>query len=354
MVERSATESSTLPILRNVLIEAIDGRIQLTATNLEIATTSWVAGKVIEPGRITVPINLLSGVLANLSSERLNLETKENVLEIKTDNYTAILQGLSADDYPIIPPVKSETLTLEMKSSVLRESLSQVIASSQMNDLRPELSSILLNFNLEQLEFVATDGFRLADKTVTSGQFKANSDDSFRMLMPLRSAQELSRILRDDHDVRIIYDNNQVLFQTEQLRFISRLVEGNYPDYTAIIPRGFDTELLLDRNELMNALKLAGVFSTRVNEIRLKIHVDRKVVEVFSTDQAGENSYLISAKIKGVGREISFNWKFLLDGLRALSSDEVFWGINEENKPALLKSPNDGSYFYILMPILKA
>jgi DNA polymerase III subunit beta len=354
IVERSSSENTSLPILKNVLLEAVDNKIQLTATNLEIATTSWVAGKVIEPGRITVPLNLLSGVLANLGSERLNLETKDNVLEIKTDNYKAIIQGLSAEDFPLIPRLKNETRSLDIKGDILKETLSQVLPSVQVNELRPELTAILFNFNLDHLKMVATDGFRLAEKTLAHNQFKANYEEAFRMLLPLKSAHEIARIIKENETVKIFYDSNQVLFSTEQMKFNSRVLEGNYPDYTAIIPKSFDTEILIEREELINGLKLAGVFTSKVNEIRIKIHTEKKVIEIFSTDQAGENSYLIPAKIKGNGREVSFNWKYLLDGLRALSTEEIFWGINEENKPALLRSPNDATYFYILMPILKA
>ncbi len=355
VVERASSENANLPVLKNTLLEAEENSIKLTATNLELAVRCAVPGKVLEPGRTTLPLSLLLSLVGNLQSERLSLTTKGQNTELKTDNYKATIQGLSPEEFPIIPQIKNKEQVLEIKGAVLKQALGQVLPSAQFSDLRPELSSILWEFNLDSLKLVATDSFRLAEKTISASQLVRAPKEAFRMLVPLRTNQELARILKDEDSVRTYHDPNQVGFETERWEMISRLIDGNFPDYGAIVPKKFDTQITLDRQEFINALKVAGVFSSRVNEVRIRMGADKKSLEVFSNEQSvGENDYVLPAKTQGSEKEMSFNWRYLVDGLKSLTSDEVFWGINDENKPALLKSPQDGSYFYVLMPILKA
>ena len=353
LLERVSGENASLPILKNVLIETDDNKIKLSATNLEIATTCTISGKVLEAGKTTLPLNLLINLINNLQSERISLVEKNNSTQIQTDNYKATIQAVSAEEFPIIPKIKNTNQHLELNGGVLKESLGQVLASAQTSDLRPELASVLWDYSLDNLKLVTTDSFRLSEKTIPGNQIKNTTKGTFRILIPFRTSQELYRILKDEETVRVYHDPNQVLFETQRFQMISRLIEGNFPDYSAIVPEKFETEVTINRVELMNALKLAGVFSARVNEVRIKVS-DKKTVEVFSTEQSvGENNYLLPARVQGANRELSFNWRYLLDGLKSLATEDVFWGVNEESKPALLKSPNDASYFYVLMPILK-
>lgn len=353
-IERVSGEGLNLPILKNVLIEASDNAIRLTATNLEVATSYRVPGKVIENGKASVPLRVLSDVITNLQSERLNLEKKENSVEIKTENYSATLQGLSADDFPLVPKIKNQKTFLEISGGVLKEALAQVISSAQPSELRPELSSVLFCFSFESVKLVATDSFRLSEKTIPESQIKTNHEKEFKILIPLKTAQELMRILKEEESVGIYHNENQILFKTENFELISRLIEGNFPDYSAIIPKAFHAEITVNREEFIQALRLTGVFSTRANEVRVLAHENKKNIEIFSTDQAlGENTYVLPAKNHGKTKEANFNLRYLLDGLRALKTEDAFLGMNEDNKPALLKAPGDASFFYILMPILK-
>ncbi len=353
-VERAAGENANLPILKNVLLETEDNKLKVTATNLEIAASFYISGKVIENGRITVPLGILSGLIANISSERIDLESKKNTLEIKTDNYQATVHGISAEEFPLIPKVKNLDECIEIESAALKETLSQTIIASQFSELRPELNSIFIDFSLDNLKFVTTDSFRLAEKTLTSGQFQSNHKEPFTLLLPLRSGQETLRILGDEEKVRIYHDENQILFKTDRAEFFSRLMEGTFPDYRAVVPQKFGAEINISRQELLSALKLAGIFSARTNEVKMNILENKRAVGISSSDQSvGENTYILPAKFRGDAKEMSFSWRYLSDGLKALKTDEVFLGLNEDNKPALLRSPNDASYFYLLMPILK-
>lgn len=347
-------ENQNLPILKSVLLEADDNRIQLTATNLEIATRYAILGKIIEGGKSAVPINILLGIINNLQSERLNLEKKNNNLEIKTDNYQAIIQGHNPEEFPLIPKTKNQEKFLEIKGEILKEAIQQVVVSAQFSDLRPELNGVLLHFSLDNLKIVATDSFRLSERTLTNNQFSSNHERDFKIIIPLKTINELVKVLKDDDAVQLYHDENQILVKTNQLEFTSRLIEDAFPDYTAIIPTKFETEAVVNRQELINALKVASVLGGKTNEVRIKILKEKKALEVFSADQAtGENSYVLPAKINGAAREMRFNWRYLLDGLKTIKTENVFWGLSEDSKPALLKSPNETSHFYILMPIVK-
>jgi DNA polymerase-3 subunit beta len=351
IISRAIGEGSQLPVLKNIMIEAGKNKIILTATNLEIATRFYVAGKVIEEGKITVPGNIFSGLISAMQSERINISLKTGSLEIKSDNYKAKIQGTSAEDFPIIPKIKEKSEFIEIDQAILKEAIAQTSIAAQFSDIRPELSNIYLSFGIDFITFAATDSFRLAEKKLSDKQFKTNINKEFSCLLPLKTANELLRILKEDGTVKIYKDENQILFESEQWDCISRLGEGRFPEYKQIIPKSFASEAVIERNEFINAVKLTSILSS-VNEISLKPR--EKAIEIISGDlSSGENDYLLAAKITGKMSAIGFNWKYLSDGLKSLRGSEVYLGMNDENKAALIKTPNDPSYFYILMPILK-
>ncbi len=346
--------STTLPILRNFLMETADGRVKLSATNLELATTSFVSGKVVEGGDLTLPFNIFNSIINNLQSERINLEKDGESLVIKTDNYHAKIQGIKKEEFPIIPGINNGQLGLEVPISVLKEAFLSIISAAQISDVRPELNGILFDFQINLLKLAATDSFRLAEKTIYENQFKSGVNKRFKAVIPLRTIFEVTRTLKGGEGsmVGIYFDPNQVLFKTDSLEIISRLASGEFPDYQPIIPKNVETEVVASRDELVNALKLTGSFTDRLNEVKVFVKDKSKNVEVFSSNQSlGENRYLIPAKIKGAPLEIVFNWRFLLDGVKSLTSESVVLGFSADNKPVLIKPPEDASYFYILMPI---
>lgn len=356
-VERGIGENLNLPILKNVLIESQNNKVKLITTNLEIAVSFFVTGKIIDNGKVCVPINVLSSLVTNLSTERLNLEKKGNNLILKSDNYKATINGLPTEDFPLIPKIKNLGEYIEIKAEIFKEALNQVIIATQYSDLRPELNSILFDFSIDNLKLVTTDSFRLAERTIIAeSQFQSNYKKEFKTLIPLKTAQEILKILEDDETLKIYYDQSQILFKTEQLEFISRITEGNFPDYGSIIPKKFGAEFILKKEEFINALKLASVFGGRNNEVKLLISSDTKSLEVASTDQIiGENNYSMSAKIQGKlkNKEIIFNWKYLMDVLKILESEEIFLGVNDNNEPSLIRDFLNKHYFYILKPIVK-
>lgn len=354
-VSHASDNHQNLPILKNVLIASGDNQIKLSTTNLEIAISYKVAGKVIEPGSITVPVDTLLNLINNLQNERLSLETKNSTLEIKTDNYQAKIQGLPPEDFPLIPQISNTEENITIDGGVLKEALAQVSIATQFSELRPELNSVAMIFNLDNLIFAATDSFRLAEKTLQPQEFKATLSRDVFSLIPLKSVQELLRILKDGEETTIRLDQNQISVRTEQFEFISRLLQGSFPDYKKVIPEKYGAEAVLKKEELSGAIKLTGVLSPKISEIKIRFLENKKALEIFSAEESvGENNYTLGAKIRGKAGEVGFNWRYLLDGLRAIPKEEVFFGVNDDNRPSILKSTGDPSYFYILMPILKA
>jgi DNA polymerase-3 subunit beta len=352
MAERAVGGNLNLQILKNLLIEAADNKILVTGTNLEIAITAAVPGKVIENGKFTAPAGLLANIIGNIQSDRLNIEDKKGRLEIKTDNYNASAQGMPAEDFPITPKIKDTNDYIEIKGLVLKEALEQTLIAAQYSDLRQELNNIFFNFSVNTLKIVATDSFRLGEKTIGAENFSTNHKEGFSFLVPLKTVQELARIIKDEDVVKIYHDENQILVKAGQAEILSRLSEGSFPDYAAIIPKKFAAEIIFKRQELLNALKLAGIFGSKSGEVRLRASESKKTIEILSSDQTlGENSYTLPAKIQGKLGEIIFNWRYIVDALKAIKSEDVFFGVNSGDEPALIKSPNEASYIYVLKPI---
>lgn len=350
--------NSTLPILNNFLLATDKGRLKISSTDLEIGFTSWVSSKILEDGSITVPAQLLSQFINNLPNKNINLEVKNQKLYLNCDNIKASINGLSPNDFPIIPKIKN-IATLIINSRILKESLSSVINSAALSDARSEIASVYLKIEPDQIKFIATDSFRLAHKTLfltsedLKNKIKIDYSKSQNIIIPLRTAGEILRILGDKNiDVKINIDQNQILFDLNDTHLISRLIEGNYPDYEAIIPKSFETKCYLSKNDLEEAVKLSGCFSSRLNEVALKTNSGQSCLEVFSNNnEVGNHQAKIDSEIKGEDVNITFNWRYLLDGLKNINNEEIILEFNGDQKPAVIRPAKNNDFFYILMPI---
>ncbi len=350
-VERASSENNNLPILKNVLLKTFNNKIQLSATNLEIAVSKFVSGKIIEDGSITVPLGTLLTIVNNTNSERINLETNQNTLIFKTDNYEATIQGLPEEEFPIIPKIENSKNYIALSAELFRDAVVKVANAIQPSEIRPEIGGMLLDFQVTHFKLVGTDSFRLAEKTIHENSYKSTFQKGFRIIIPLKTMQEFLRTITKG-EVVIFIDPNQILFKNDEIEIISRLIDGNYPDYDPITPKSFETEISIEREHLINAVKLVSTFSGKVNDIRMKMKDGKKVLEVYSVNQLlGENKYLVPIKAKGDEFETSFNWRYMTDGLKNFGAQELFFGVNGSHRAAMLKNPNDVSYFYILMPI---
>jgi len=348
LVQNIIGRNLTLPILNNLLLETENNRLKISSTNLEIGINTWTSGKIEKAGAITCPAKILSGLVNNLPNKKIEIEAKNNILTIKCENYRAQLKGLPADDFPIIPKLK-ESLLAEISSNVLKNSLAQVVGVTALSELRPEISGVFFKFEKNSLRLAATDSFRLAEKNILEIDKKSGQEQN--LIVPQRTAQELIRILGEkEGNLKIISDGSQVLFEMGEINLISRLINGQYPDYQQIIPKNFTISAKVSREELLNIIRVAGLFSSKTNDVKLTLAANK--LEVLSQDpDLGENKSQLEAETKGKGIEVVFNYHYLLDGLNNISTKQINLGFNSEASPAILNPVGDNSYLYVVMPI---
>ncbi len=352
-VEHGTGDSNALPILKNVLIATEGGKLRVATTNLELGITKFLQAKIIEEGGVSVSLTTLLSIVANSDSERISLQTDAHNLLVQTDNYQARIQGMPREEFPIIPKIENQDCSIEFSTHVLKEAMGSVMGSAQISEIRPELSGVLLVTDGSSVKFVATDSFRLAEKTLIGKQFKTSMQKGVQCIIPLKTAQEVMRIFKDDDAVLMQVDVNQIVFKNQQQEIISRLIDGRYPEYEQIIPKTNETELSVSKEKLISAVKLVSSFSGKANDIKMSVQEGGKTLAVFSASQSlGENTYLIPIKCKGAEfKNVSFNWRFVLDGLRVITGDQITFLVNGDTKPAVIKATEDVSYFYLVMPI---
>ncbi len=352
-VERVATDNPTLPVLKHVVLR-VDTRLTIQATNLEIGITAVTSAKITEQGSLSVPFAPLYSIITNSTSDRIVLESTENTLTVATDNYQAKIQGMSADEFPIIPKLQDESNSIEVSTDSFKTALMQIISAAATNDFKPELNAVLLHLSAGVLKLVATDGFRLAEKTFSTNAFGTTIHDEVKALIPLKTVQEVMRIFPAGEQLSIAFDANQVLLKAKDTALISRLIDGNYPEYAAIIPKTLTTELSIERDQLANAIKLVSNFSGKTSDIVAKINDEAKSLEIFASSQLlGENAYQVpikKKKLEGISKA-TFNWKYLLDAVKAMPDPTITIGMTGETRPVVIKSGGDDSIFYVVMPI---
>lgn len=354
-VEKAIGENANLPILRSVLMKTDGNKIVVTSTNLELAVTYAFSGKIVENGEVAIPFSVFYSMVRNLNAERITLEVKGGKLLVSTDNYEATIQGQEAKEFPIIPSLHgaSEGLTTDLKT--FTEALQKAAVAAQYSEIRPEISGVLLRVD-DHAFCVATDSFRLAERRLDPTEVKSSFTSPVKAIIPIRTVEEILKIFssleKQDGSLEVLIDSTQILFTTQSLQAISRLIDGNFPEYTAIVPKQTDSEIAVPRQELMNAVKLVSAFSGRANDIVMRIGENKKYVELYSGDASvGENQYKIPARIKGDGATLTFNWRYLLDGIRIFTGDDVVIGVNSSDKPVKITSPKDALLTYVVMPI---
>lgn len=350
--EKAVGDNANLPILKNILLKTENNKIFIITTNLELAVSSVVSGKIIENGETTIPHSILNNIVKNLAADRINLAYKNKQLTVTTDNYEAVIQCQNPKEFPIIPTVHSKKESIRIKTDYFKEVLGNVVVATQYSDIRPEISGVFLYQKDGDLMVVATDSFRLAEKKLDRNYYELNEED-IAVTIPLKTTLEILRVLKEsEENLDIFVNQNQILFKTGSLEIVSHLVDGKFPDYQAIIPKQVRSEVFVQRQELLNAVKLTSAFSSRINDVTIKVGENKKFLEVYSASSAlGENRYRIPVKTKGDNFVVVFNWRYLLDGLKIYKSENVTLGLNAPDRPVIVRSPNEESLLYVLMPI---
>ena len=353
VVSQVKSSGITLPILENILIKAKDGIITLSSTDLEIGISSIVRGKIEEDGEFTVPAQLFSNYVGFLTSQQVEIELIENSLKIKCGTNQTKIKGQDAIEFPVIPQVEKEH-KYSCKTSELKNALKGVASAISSSEIRAEIGGALFDFNSPEeskLTLVGTDSYRLAERSVELRNYEAK--DKKKIIVPLKTIQSLMNILEADLDVEMYVTENQILFSYQENEIVSRLIVGDYPDYKQIIPQEVKTEIVCPVNKLIKAVKGAGLFSrSGINDINLKfIKEDNKIIVSSVNDQVGENVSEVEGDISGEDNEITFNYRYFLDGLQAVSEKEVYLSIIDANTPGLIRPVGGTGQLYVVMPI---
>jgi len=343
-----ATKGGTLPILSNILLSAEEGVLKISATNLEIGITALVRGKIETEGTFTVNGRLFFDYVNLLSSDTVSLSLEADHLQVRAGLQQTKIHGLAAEEFPVIPSIeKDEQYVLDALE--FREALSQVIFSVSVSDARPELSGVLMLFDEKIVTLVGTDSYRLAESHVEAAQ---EAKEKKSTIIPLRTVQELARILGStEGNLEISVSDNQILFSAGDVELISRVIAGTFPDYEQIIPKKSETQVVLDKDPLIRAIKSASLFCRQgLNHVNFQFSSD-KILISSSASQVGENIVEVPAKIEGPDVDIVFDYRYVLDGLSAIPSSEVLIKLEGNNSPGVFKPKEKDKYLYLVMPI---
>ncbi len=349
IVSRIVGVGNPLQVLNNILLKTDQGRIKLSSTNLEIGVNTWVGGKIEQEGALTVPAKLINEYINNLPSDKVTLASKDNTtLSIESENYHTSIKGLSYEDFPLIPQVTDETF-VKVDSAEFRNALAETIWASAANETQPEISGIFMAFEDDKVRIAATDRYRLAERTVQAMEAARGVKE---VIIPSRTVTELYKILTiGKGEVEIYFSESQVLFKFDETELISRLIDGQYPDYRQIIPKGFKTTVDVDKNELVHALKAAALFAPDSNNVTVEVKPNDGITVAASSMAAGENMAKIKAKVTGDENAAVFNFRYLLDCLNNLPETTVELKMINDASPAAITPKGRDNYIYIVMPI---
>ncbi len=349
-----ASKNVTLPILNNVLITADSQKVEIASTNLDIAITSVVRGKVEAPGTFTVPARTIFDFINLLSEEKVDIELVGTELQVSAGKSVTKIKGSPADDFPVIPR-SSEGRGFTVGSLELKAALGQVSSAVAKNDIRPELAGIFWSLKEKQLTLAATDSYRLAERSVG---LVAPIEQSLSFILPGRTVGHLEHILSlapeqgGDSGMRFLVTENQLTARFNTAELTSRLVGGNYPDYQQIIPKEFQTTAEFAVADLVRAVKAGGLFTTTgINAVKIEVLPGEGVKISSSSTQTGEYSAEIAAEITGSANTTLLSHRYLLDGLQQLGAERAQLNIVNGDSPCVLAPVGGGGYLYIIMPI---
>lgn len=361
VVGHAAGKNINLPILNNIKIEAKEGNIKLTATNLEIGITHNVRGKIEKEDSFTINSKIITDYVSLLPNKKINVTKEGESLSIECENYKTKIKGQSAEEFPLIPIVDRKNY-YSAKIDEFKKALSQVVFAVSTSESRLELSGVFFNFNNNKLTLAATDSYRLAEKKINIKSNTTNTDQG--IIIPAQTLQELIRILsvlKESGDIEeseeikfyVSENHNQILFTIKSTELVSRLIEGQYPDYKQIIPGKGKTTILINKVELIRAVKASSLFSkTSINDVNLDFPKNKNQVVISSaSDQTGESIINLEASVEGDDNGVVVNYRYLLDGLSNIEGENIKMEVINNNTPCILQPEKDKDYLYIIMPI---
>jgi DNA polymerase-3 subunit beta len=347
-VERITGKNLTLPILSSILLIASDKSLKLRSTNLSLGIEIEIPAKVEKEGTVAISGSTLNAVFSNVSqNENVHLEDIDGNLMVKTKKSKIKLKGHSYEDFPTIPTVAGTSF--EVDSKKIMEGIKSVYYSSSVSDIKAEISSVFIYSHEENLYFVSTDSFRLAEKKIKI----KNPPEAMRILVPFKNVIEILKVFGEFQGlIKVCFNKNQISFSSDNVYLTSRIIDGIFPDYKQIIPKDSSTDAVVLKQDLLNALKLSNVFSDKFNQVNLKIAPKEKVFELSSANNdVGENKTYLDAVVKGETVELGFNYKYFLDCFQSISTDSVSIKLSSAQRPMVISPVSDPSFTYLIMPM---
>ncbi|MFC1609075.1 DNA polymerase III subunit beta [Patescibacteria group bacterium] len=368
-IEKISNKQTSLPILKNIMLKAKDGKLFFYATNLEIGIISNVRAKVIKDGEFSIPARLLSDFVNNLPEKSSNIEISlegGTFLSVNSGKHSAKIKGLTCEDFPIIPKPVGKYM-FSVNNSTLREAISKVIGCVSNNDTRIEFTGVNVSLDGSDLYFAATDSFKLAESRIVLSDENVDIEridelKSSPVIIPVNALFELNRVIGGESgDTEVLIENNQIFFNVSgEILIVSKLINGKYPNYKQIIPDNFKTELVINKDELLKSIRIASVFTNNnAKEVNLNIKALEEILVIEAKFQDfGENkTELKPIKVSGDDQDIILNPRYIIDGLNSISSSEVLILLNDNISPVAFRSIDDNKvneeYIYIMMPIKK-
>ncbi len=346
-VQKAVSIRTTLPILTGIKFQLKGEKLSLSATDLEISIYSEFEVNTLSEGEIVIPARPLIDVIKNLPEAIVEVKAdfQSSQVNITCEKSSYFLKTFSPEDFPKIP--ESNGSNIDLPSRDFKETIRQVIKSASRDETRPILTGVLVLISKNQCKMVATDSYRLAVKEV---EIKTNLKEKFKLIIPARTLDELTKIMSEESEtIRLGLLENQIAFKINEIKVFSRLIEGQFPNYQQLLPEKYETRIIAKKEDLISVIKRVSVLSPN-SPIRISVLKD-KLRFYSSAQDIGEASEELDVKIEGEGVNVAFNPTFLLDGLSCFSEEEVFFELQGETKPALLRAPEQSEFLYLVMPV---
>jgi DNA polymerase-3 subunit beta len=358
IVSRAVSTRSTLPVLANVLMATDNGRLKLSATNLEVVITCWIGAKVEEEGAITVPARTLNDLVGQLPQEQVYMALDEptQTLHVTCAKTDSNIKGIDAQEFPLIPEPDREKRT-RVEADVFKQMINQVAFAAAVDDTRPTLTGVSTKFNGSEVTMAATDGFRLS---LRAAHIPGYVEKEMNVIIPSRALMEVARITSDDVDAIYITfpeGRNQIIFDLDNVVIVSQLIDGNFPDYTPIVPTHHKTRTVLGTADFRKACKTAEIFAREASHTaRVRIEPGDEITPGYAVVQAtstetGDNVAQIDASVDGESIEIAFNVKYMADVLNVIDTPQIALETTNPMEPGVIKPIGDNDFVHIIMPM---
>src|SRR6266536_5623257 len=350
-VQNVVSTRTTLPILSNVLLRAEGEKLEFTATELDVTVVCGVEAKIKKPGASTVPVKRLFGIVRELGNSEIDLEVDDkNVCSIQSGASFYKINGLSADEFPP-PPKFGEDKKVTLPQETVRSMMKKTSFAISSDESRYVLNGIFISLKDHKMTMVATDGRRLA---LVDEEVDVSEKSHGEFIVPAKTVNELNRLLQEKGEVEMKYSENQAAFTLKDEKgfsvlIITKLIEGNYPNYRQVIPSETKERVTLPRDEFLHALRRAEIMtSEKANSVKLTFGKNNLAITA-NAPEVGEAKESIAINYKGKEIAVAFNPKYLIDPLNALPDDEVFIELIDELSPGVLKI--NGPFLYVVMPM---